>query len=90
MRDQFYRNLCMFPTEYDKVINWIRDNNSKAAALHGETPEDFAVRVVHSNINTVLFGQGGVWSTTGMCLAVRASTNPESESYMKVILAIHL
>lgn len=90
MRDQFFRDLCASSTEYDKVVNWIRDNNKEGPACQGVEPEEFAVRVVHDCINAVLFDDAGNYSTTGMCIAVRASSDPKSESYKKVVLAIKL
>ena len=52
--------------------------------------EEFAASCVHSCIRAVVFGDAGSFCATGMCLAVRAASNPEWASYKKVRLAIQL
>lgn len=90
-RDHYYRSLVDNPTQYDKVIDWIRDNNPAAQRRDDiGTPEQFACHVVHSCIRSVLFGDSGNFCSTGMCIAVRLASDPTSSNYRKVVLAIHL
>jgi hypothetical protein len=90
-RDDYYRSLCDYAPEYDKVIDWIAENNpaAKRSPMYGSA-EEFAASCVHSCIRSVVFGDAGAFSATGMCLAVRASSRPEWPSYKKVRLAIQL
>lgn len=93
MRDEHYRSLCDYPPEYDSVIDWIAKNNPAArepcqAPLYAKTPEEFAVNVVHACIRSVIFGDSGGFCATGMCIAVRVSSNPALSGYKKVILAV--
>ena len=91
-KDTYYRSLCDNPTAYDKVVDWIVANNPAAKSFSfGYTPEEFACFCVHYCIRAVVFGEGKpMYAATGMCLAVRASSNPEWLGYNKVILTIQL
>lgn len=91
-RDNYYRSLCDNPTQYDKVVDWIIANNPAAKNnSFNQTPEEFACFAVHYCIRTVVFGSiRPSYVGTGMCLAVRASSNPDSLNYEKVVLAIQL
>jgi len=89
MRDEYYRSLVNYAPNYDRTIELIKTNNPYA----GETEEDketFACDAVHSCIRMILYGSMGNSCMTGGCLAVRASTRPESPSYNKVILGLSL
>ena len=97
-KDDHYRNMCEHPTDYDKVVDWIAENNPAAKrcaaadhmGLYG-SPEEFAAECVHSCIRSVVFSDhGNMWSATGMALALRACSNPDLTSYKKVRLAIQL
>lgn len=88
-KEDWYRSLCDNPAEYDKVVDWIEKNNPASHNNHlGMSAPEFAAHVVHACIRSVLFGDAGMWSTTGMCIAVRMSKNPESDLYKKVTLAV--
>lgn len=90
-RDDFYRSRVDNPAQYDRVIDLIKAINPYASA-NGRDAEDFAVNAVHSCISHVLFGDRhddvGTYFSTGMCLAVRATVNPQRPNYNKVILAL--
>lgn len=88
MRDDHYRKLCDNPMDYDQVVDWIKQNNPYAPKAP-EGAEEFATTVVHDCIRTVVFGDE-MWSSTGMCIAVRMSSNPERPNFKKVLLAIKL
>ena len=91
-KDDYYRGLCDNPATYDKVVDWIRDNNpSSKSNSWNYTPEEFAAVCVHSCIRSVIYGASNpMYSATGMCIAVRASSNTSLDSYNKVVLAIQL
>ena len=93
MRDDYYRSMCDNPAEYDRIIDWIAKNNPAASRdnLYGDgsNPEVFAAEVVHSCIRAVVYGDAGMWSCTGMCMAIRYE-NPSRPDDKKVILAIRL
>ena len=93
LRDSYYRNLCDFPQAYDRTIDWIAANNPFASLDGHGSAESFAVAVVHSCINGVLFGDS-TYCASGMCLAVRISSNPtlsgHNEVHNEVMLAITL
>ena len=91
MRDEYYRSLCASHGEYDRVINWIMKNNPYA-----QGSESFACNVVHACINSVLFGKHGNYCSTGMCIAIRNSSDPThigekfGNAYNSVTLAIRI
>lgn len=88
-RDSFYRELCFSMREYDDMIDWIMENNP--SCYNSPDPEKWAVDVVHSCISSILFSEeNNSNSGTGMCLAVRVSTDPASPYYRKVKLAADL
>lgn len=87
--DWFYKSKCVSGSEYDKVIDFIIKNNVAGPKAWGESPEEFAKKAVHDCIRTVVFGES-MYASTGMCLAVRASSNVESPDYKRVILAVSL
>jgi hypothetical protein len=71
MRDQYYRSLCEFSTDYDRVINFIKEHNSAAKRknMYGSA-EEFASEVVNSCIRAVVYGDTYCCSTGG-AMAVR-------------------
>jgi hypothetical protein len=95
-KDDYYRSLCDSSTEYDTVVDWIVQNNPSAHNnSFGYTPEEFACSAVHSCIRSVVYGSSGdgsgrdnMWSSTGMCIAVRATWDKNRPAYNKVVLAI--
>jgi hypothetical protein len=88
MRDNFYRNLCLNPSNYDRIIKLIKKENPFCLKLAPLERESFACKVVHDSINCVLFGSAGIFCATGGALAVRASTDTNSVNYKKVVLAL--
>jgi hypothetical protein len=95
MRDDHYRQFCFTNQSYDAVIDWIKENNPAASRELGNgiysDAEDFASNVVNDCIRTLIFGKDtGSFCSTGMCIAVRVSNNPELPGYKQVILAIVL
>lgn len=91
MKDEYYRSLCLFKANYDKVFDWIVVNNPSGAEWWRISREEFAAKVIHNCIRAVLFGEEKpMFVYTGMCIAVRANSNPNSPNYQKVILAINL
>jgi hypothetical protein len=87
-RDDHYRNSCVFPKEYDDLIDRIKVLNPYCRDRKTEEErEEFACRAVHSCISAVLYGDAGSYSATGGALAVRGSSNSNSGDYKKVILA---
>lgn len=95
-KDDYYRSLCEFPTQYDKVIDWIVANNPHAAACtegkdsRYKSAEEFACEVVHSCIRQQCFGDTGAFASTGMALAVKSPTATRISGCPKVVLAIML
>jgi len=89
LRDSYYRNLCDFPQAYDRTIDWIAANNPYASLDGHGSAESFAAYAVHSCISGALFGDS-TYCASGMCLAVRISSDPTLSGHNKVILAITL
>lgn len=87
---EMMKSLCFFPSDYDKVYNFLVEHNKEGARVHQMTPESFAEMTIHDCITSVLFGDAGRFCMTGMCLAVRYSSNPDEAGYRQVILAIKL
>lgn len=100
-RQEYYRGLCDNPSQYDKVINWIRDNNPSAKISPlavGNSPEekaeDFASNAVNMCIRGVVFGES-TFTSTGMCQATRVRDHAWIDEEMgthrfRAILGIHL
>lgn len=90
-KDDYYRSLCVSPTEYDKVIDWIAVNNPYAdhKNAHNMGAEEFAAHVVHSCIRAVCFGDGGTYAETGMAIAIKSPTATRISGCPKVKLTIN-
>ena len=84
-RDEYTRKLCAFPADYDNVIDLIMEKNKYANKLNIKEREEFAINAVHSCVREVVFGSTNYCSTGG-CIAVRESNNPELVGYKKVLL----
>ena len=96
-KDDYYRSLCDYSVEYDRVVDWIVQNNPAAHNnSFGYTAEEFACSAVHSCIRSVLYGsvrdteRDNMWCSTGMCIAVRATWDKSRSNYNRVILAVKL
>jgi hypothetical protein len=91
MRDSWYKGLVDSCTEYDAVIDWIKNNNPFIKDRTEEEREQFACNVVHSCIRAVVFGDSGTFAATGMCIAIAAGkTRKDQDGNQKVVLAIKL
>jgi len=65
MKDDFYRNLCENPSEYDAIIALIQEKNPYCEG------EDWAANAVNQNISTLLFSTvGNVYCMSGGCCAM--------------------
>lgn len=95
MQDDHYRKMVDYQPEYDKVVTWIAQNNpaAKTSNMYGQVgnAEAFACGVVHSCLRAVMYGDAGQYSSTGMCIAIRAPGWKDADSRThKTILAIKL
>lgn len=94
-RDDYYLNLCVKPSQYDMVIDWISTSDPSAIRLRDlDKAESYAINIVHECIRGVIQGDSSHVST-GMCIAVRLSNqqgswNNPNPDYKKVILGIVL
>lgn len=79
MREDFYRQKCLYPARYDKVIDLIKEKNP-AATNFGRDPEEWASNVLNSCISKALFGDRVCFYSNGMALAVLIpGNNPQVE-----------
>ena len=89
MRDEHYRRLCDSVLEYDRIIDWIKENNPFIKDRTAKEKEQFASNVVNSCIRAVVFGDAGNFAATGMCIAVSMGPHVKTEyGEQKVCLAV--
>lgn len=70
MRDDNYRKMLTNSNDYDRVIDWIKENNPYARK--DDNPEEFATFAVNSTIRAAQYDNKGATST-GCALAFKTS-----------------
>lgn len=80
---------CFMSDDYDRTVEWLKRNNPYCARMETEDErEEFASNVVNACIRGVISEEGNAHYGTGMCCAVRISSNSKLPDYKRVFLYV--